>query len=128
RWTATRINEIPNQRRHSIIGPLTQKTTFASVSDGTSNTMMFAEKFMMPMDYGANSWVDGAGYMTDAHSANDRSTGYWEVRGYMTSNQQAGGSPVRAGSTLSPPSRDQNVPGFDDGNNFDAWSCQNDRG
>ncbi len=76
-WTATRINEIPNQRKHSIIGPLTFRTTFASVKDGTSNTMMIAEKFTMPQDYGDFSWVDQGGDFTDAHAANGRNTGYW---------------------------------------------------
>jgi prepilin-type N-terminal cleavage/methylation domain-containing protein len=112
-WTATRINEIPDIRKHSIIGPLTIRTTFASVKDGTSNTMMFAEKFMMPQDYGDFSWTDQAGYMTDAHSANGRSTGYWNDP-TMT--------PLRCQSMIGNPSKDQDVPGFNDGNNFDAWS------
>jgi prepilin-type N-terminal cleavage/methylation domain-containing protein len=129
-WTATRINEIPDIRKHSIIGPLKFKTTFASVRDGTSNTMMFAEKFMMPQDYGDFSWTDQAGYMTDAHSANGRSTGYWNDESMKPWRAQSYGGLTSDGHPkwLSNPARDQDVPGFNDGNNFDAWSCQNDRG
>src|SRR5260370_16600176 len=129
-WTATRLNEIPALRRHCIIGPLKFKTTFASVKDGTSNTMMFAEKFVQPQDYGSGDWGEGQGFYTDAHAGNARSTGFWNdpmVRSPQT--KSACLAPPPAHHSLSTPARDEDVPGFTDWNAFtalgDAASCQN---
>jgi prepilin-type N-terminal cleavage/methylation domain-containing protein/prepilin-type processing-associated H-X9-DG protein len=36
---------------HGVISARTLKVTFASITDGTSNTIMIAEKFMRPMNY-----------------------------------------------------------------------------
>ena len=36
---------------HGVISAMAPKVTFASVTDGTSNTFMIAEKFIRPMNY-----------------------------------------------------------------------------
>jgi prepilin-type N-terminal cleavage/methylation domain-containing protein len=36
---------------HGVISAMSPKVTFASVQDGTSNTLMIAEKFIRPMNY-----------------------------------------------------------------------------
>jgi prepilin-type N-terminal cleavage/methylation domain-containing protein len=127
-YCATRFNEITNGiARHSIIGPLTFKTTFASVKDGTSNTMMIAEKFVQPDDYGDNGWGDDEGIYTDAREDNGRNTGLWND--IKTPSNPSGRFPFLASSMGLPnPARDQNVPNNSDQNNWNDSSCGNARG
>jgi prepilin-type N-terminal cleavage/methylation domain-containing protein len=107
---ATRINEYTTNAKSSIIGPATARNTFASVKDGTSNTMMIAEKFMQPQDYDG-SWDDGSGYMIETEHENVRNTGFW--------NDPA--MNVIYNSVLSNPARDQNVYGPP----WDTWGNYN---
>ncbi|HEV2949938.1 MAG TPA: DUF1559 domain-containing protein [Gemmataceae bacterium] len=120
-YCATRINEITQgQAAHSIIGPITVKTTFASVKDGTSNTLMIAEKFVQPQDYGANGWVDDEGPFRDAIEDNGRNTGLWNDPKF----------PLTCSSVLSNPARDRDVavPDMTSWNNFSDSGCGNNRG
>ncbi len=128
---ATRINEYTGDARHNILGPTTARNTFASVKDGTSNTMMIAEKFVQPQDYGDNGWTDGDGYMIESEQDNVRNTGYWNDPAMI---QAGGGVPIWT-SALANPSRDQDVngPPWDTWGNYGAsadaskW-CGNMRG
>jgi prepilin-type processing-associated H-X9-DG protein len=54
--------------------------TFASILDGTSQTMAVAEKFMRPRDYG-DCCGDGFGIFASAHIASVRSTAYFNDDG-----------------------------------------------
>src|SRR5206468_10246101 len=108
-WTATRINEVTENRRHSIIGPLTFKTTFASIKDGSSNTMMFAEKFVQPQDYGNGDWGEGQRFYTDANAANARNTGYWNDPSFGSPQTKAAWADGTTIHFLSNPARDQDV-------------------
>jgi prepilin-type N-terminal cleavage/methylation domain-containing protein len=127
-YCATRFNEITNGiARHSIIGPLTFKTTFASVTDGTSHTLMIAEKFVQPDDYGDNGWGDDEGMYTDAREDNGRNTGLWSD--IKTTSNPSGRFPFLASSMGLPnPSPDKNVPNNSDQNNWNDSSCGNARG
>jgi hypothetical protein len=120
-YCASRINEITQgQARHSIIGPVTAKNTFASVKDGTSNTMMIAEKFTQPKDYGDDGWTDD-GFFGESEANNGRNTGYWNDPRF----------PATCRSVLSNPARDQDVNGspWDSwSQNFNDFSCGNVRG
>jgi prepilin-type N-terminal cleavage/methylation domain-containing protein len=119
-YCATRFNEITNGiARHSIIGPLTFKNTFAAVKDGTSNTMMIAEKFVQPVDYGDNGWGDDESLYGDARDDNGRNTGLWNDPRF----------PFEASSKGRPnPSPDKDLPDNADPNGWNDSSCGNARG
>jgi prepilin-type N-terminal cleavage/methylation domain-containing protein len=118
---ASRVNEYTPDARHNILGPNVSKNTFASVKDGTSNTMMIAEKFIQPQDYGG-AWTDSA-YMIESEEYNVRNTGYWNDPAY----------PLVFSSVLPNPSQDRDFapPPFDNWGNYSAadssW-CGNLRG
>jgi prepilin-type N-terminal cleavage/methylation domain-containing protein len=117
---ANRLDEVTSLARHSIIGPNTAKNTFASVKDGTSNTMMIAEKFVQPQDYGPNGWADDEGiYQSDNGEDICRNTGYWNDPAVLNTCR----------SLLSNPSRDQDLlgPPFDAWGNFNDGGCGNQR-
>jgi prepilin-type N-terminal cleavage/methylation domain-containing protein len=103
---ATRINEYTSDARNNILGPNTARNTFASVSDGTSNTMMIAEKFVQPQSYGG-AWDDGDGFMIESEHDNVRNTGLWNDPAMKNIYN----------SVLSNPARDQNV----NGPPWDTW-------
>ncbi len=111
---ATRINEYTSNASHNILGPNVAKNTFATVKDGTSNTMMIAEKFVQPQDYGG-SWDDSDGYMIESEHDNVRNTGYWNDPAMCAPN--APGQGIYC-SVLPNPSRDQDVKGPP----WDTWS------
>jgi prepilin-type N-terminal cleavage/methylation domain-containing protein len=114
-YCATRVNEFTSIARNSILGPMTARNTFASVADGTSNTMMFAEKFVQPRDYGDGGWDDNDApiYMESEHD-NVRNTGLW--------NDPAMKEVWR--SILANPARDQDVHGSM--GQWDSWGAYND--
>jgi prepilin-type N-terminal cleavage/methylation domain-containing protein len=119
---ANRCDEITSLARHSIIGPLTFKSTFASIKDGSSNTMMIAEKFMQPKDYGDNGWGDDDGVYTSVNGDDVfRNTGLWNDPAF---------NPPTCRSVLSNPARDQDVsnPDTSSWGNFSDNGCGNDRG
>jgi prepilin-type N-terminal cleavage/methylation domain-containing protein/prepilin-type processing-associated H-X9-DG protein len=122
-YCATRINEIRDLARHSIIGPMTFKTTFASIKDGSSNTMAISEKFMQPKDYADVGWTDD-GFFSQSSAANGRNTGLWNDPMFL---------PVTCQSILSNPAPDQDVgpPRVNaetSWSNFDDAGCENLRG
>src|SRR5260370_512310 len=86
---------------HGVIAPRRHgKVTFASVTDGTSNTLMIGEKFRDPSQY-ADGWGDGkrrgwvgGNYMNDARTT-----------GIMT-----GDPPGTCPMSLTNPPRDLNLP------------------
>jgi len=122
RWCASRFNEFTSEARHSIIGPNTFKTTFASVKDGSSNTMVIAEKFVQPRDYGDNGWSDEDGFYIETEQDNVRNTGFWSPKSSM---------PLVNTSVLRNPAQDQDVVGspWDSwSQNFDDGGCGNLRG
>ncbi len=47
---------------HGVISAMTPKVTFASVTDGTSNTLMIAEKFIRPKNYQGGEPGDRMGW------------------------------------------------------------------
>src|SRR5260370_161122 len=46
-WSAGTFNSIPQYARHSVIGPMMTRTTFASIKDGSSNTMVMEPSLML---------------------------------------------------------------------------------
>ncbi|HEV3258319.1 MAG TPA: DUF1559 domain-containing protein [Gemmataceae bacterium] len=66
--------------RHGVISVRATPVTFASILDGTSQTMAVAEKFMRPRDYG-DCCGDGFGIFASAHIASVRSTAYFNDDG-----------------------------------------------
>jgi hypothetical protein len=117
---ATRCNEITSLARHCVLGALTTRNTFASVKDGTSNTMMIAEKFVQPQDYGDNGWSDDEGIYTSINGEdNFRNTGYWNDPNFQ---------PATCQSLLPNPSRDRDITGspWDNwGQGFNDNGCGN---
>jgi len=93
-----------NGRDGVIINRAGGKITFASISDGTSNTMMFGEKFTQPMYYTRNpdGWTagDARGWLGGAFTSDRRSTGV------MTSNILSNNDSLK----LPNPSHDLNLP------------------
>jgi len=83
------------------------KHTFASISDGTSNTLLVAEKSVPTNSYNGGSWFDDTGPMEGADSDVNRATGALQVCLYGLN-----GTPC-----LPPPnaSKDQNL---DQGGNW----------
>ena len=77
---------------------MTYKTTFASIKDGSSNTMAISEKFMQPVDYGAVGWTDD-GFFGQSNATNGRNTGLWNDPTYPRTCQ----------SVLSNPAQDRDV-------------------
>jgi prepilin-type N-terminal cleavage/methylation domain-containing protein len=99
-WNADDFNKIPTYARHGIIGPTTAHNTFASVKDGTSNTMCVAEKFVQPINYGDGSGSDDdQGIFICLEDDNSRNTGLW--------NDPSMGDGQN--SWLRNPSQDQNI-------------------
>jgi hypothetical protein len=101
-WNYDDFDKIPQFANHSMIGPMIAHNSFASVKDGTANTMMIAEKFVQPNNYG-----DGAGSDDDngificVEDDNTRNTGVW--------NDPTLGDGHN--SWLQNPAHDQNLPG-----------------
>jgi prepilin-type processing-associated H-X9-DG protein len=79
------------------------KVTFASVTDGTSNTMAVGEKFMPTWAYDGWYFGDDKGGFHGYDNDNTRST----VNGNWPTN---GGAPLSAGLGFANPQRDFNVP------------------
>jgi hypothetical protein len=99
-WSASTFSAIPTFGRHSMIGPLTAHNTFASAKDGTSHTMMIAEKFVQPSQQGNNGGDDDQGIFINVEDDNTRNTGFW--------NDPSLGNGVN--SWLANPSRDRDLP------------------
>jgi len=57
-----------------VIGPLQLKITFASIKDGSSNTMVIAEKFVPPAGYNGGA-DDDNGFAMRSEDDNVRNTG-----------------------------------------------------
>ncbi|HEV3262219.1 MAG TPA: DUF1559 domain-containing protein [Gemmataceae bacterium] len=47
---------------HGVLSARSQKVTFASITDGTANTMVIGEKFVRPKDYGGGGQGDFMGW------------------------------------------------------------------
>ncbi len=73
-WGAWAFTFIPWEARRSVIGPMMTKNTFANVKDGTSNTMVIAEKWVPPGDY-AGGGEDDQGIYYRSEDDNVRNTG-----------------------------------------------------
>ncbi len=86
------------------------------MKDGTSHTMVVAEKFVQPDDYGDNGWADDSGIFGATDEDNTRSTGLWTDPAF----------PLLGRSILSNPARDQNTPNNSDQNNWNT-NCGNAR-
>jgi prepilin-type N-terminal cleavage/methylation domain-containing protein len=73
-WGAWAYTVIPSEARRSVIGPQQTKNTFANVKDGTSNTMVVAEKWVPPGDYQGGG-EDDQGIYYRSEDDNVRNTG-----------------------------------------------------
>ena len=76
-WGAWAFTFIPSEARRSVIGPQQSKLTFASVKDGTSNTMMVAEKWVPPAEYNGGGEDDNGIFMR-GEDDNVRNTGLYQ--------------------------------------------------
>ncbi len=74
-WGAWAFSFIPWEARRSVIGPMQTKITFASVKDGTSNTLVVAEKWVPPADYAGDNLEDEQGWYFLSDDDTMRSTG-----------------------------------------------------
>ena len=99
-WSANTFNLIPTFARHSVIGPMATRTTFASIKDGSSNTMVMTEKFIQPQNYFSDGSDDDQGVFQCDEDDTTRNTGLW--------NDPSLGDGVN--SWLSNPARDQDLP------------------
>jgi len=84
------------------------KHTFASVKDGTSNTMMVGEKFVPINDYGGGNGADDTGPMEGVDSDIIRSTATCQDFSFNTNDYQKGAPH----GPLSNPHQDINVDGW----------------
>jgi prepilin-type N-terminal cleavage/methylation domain-containing protein len=107
-WGASTFSYLPGEAAHSVIGHMMSKHTFASVKDGTSNTMIIAEKWVPPSEYGGGG-DDDQGCFIRAEDDNMRNTG--------VCTDPAGGNLT----VLSNPARDQERPDGPGGNNGGTW-------
>jgi prepilin-type N-terminal cleavage/methylation domain-containing protein len=100
-WSADVFDKIPQYARHSMIGPLTAHNTFASAKDGTSHTMMIAEKFVQPRHQGDQGGSDDdQGIFICVEDDNTRNTGLWNDPSLREGEN----------SWLPNPSRDRDLP------------------
>jgi len=100
-WGAWAYTFIPSEARRSVIGPMQSKITFASIKDGSSNTMVVAEKFVPPAGY-AGGADDDNGFAIRSEDDNVRNTGVFT----FTGSTPAAGSGDGWRSGLSNPARD----------------------
>ena len=107
--------------QHGVIAPRRHgKVTFASITDGTSNTLMIGEKFLEPQFYNGGwgdgirrGWV-GGNYMNDA-----RTTAVMLGQHMPPPPNGAGNQPKM---DLTNPARDANLPADNiDPTNNDTW-------
>ena len=92
-----------------IVNRRAGKITFASITDGTSNTMMIGEKFTQPQYYNSSpdAWhaQDSRGFLGGAFMSDRRSTGgQTQITDLIVIN----------------PARDQNVPQLKNGDDWHA--------
>jgi prepilin-type N-terminal cleavage/methylation domain-containing protein len=73
-WGAWAYAHIPWEARRSVIGPTSSKITFASIKDGSSNTMVVAEKWKQPAGYFGDG-MDDDGPFVRGEDDNMRITG-----------------------------------------------------
>jgi type II secretory pathway pseudopilin PulG len=73
-WGAWAHTFITSEARRSVIAPMQSKITFGSIKDGSSNTMVIAEKWVPPAWY-AGGGVDDNGIYFHAEDDNIRCTG-----------------------------------------------------
>jgi prepilin-type processing-associated H-X9-DG protein len=109
-WGSGVFINLPGDARRGVIGINTSKTTFASISDGSSNTMIIAEKFVQPRNYFGDGSDDDDGPFTRTEDDNTRCTGLW--------NDPSLGDGVN--SWVSNPARDQNLK-QPNGNDANSW-------
>lgn len=109
-WNSATFAEIPSFARHSVIGPMNTKNTFASVKDGTSNTMMVAEKFVQPRNYFSDGSDDDQGVFQCTEDDDYRSTGLWNDPSFGDGEN----------SWVSNPSRDVDLK-QPNGSNANSW-------
>jgi prepilin-type processing-associated H-X9-DG protein len=76
------------------------KNTFASIKDGSSNTMVLAEKFVQPKEYQGSGSDDDDGPFTCTEDDNTRNTGLWNDPSFRDGEN----------SWLSNPAPDQDLP------------------
>jgi prepilin-type N-terminal cleavage/methylation domain-containing protein len=62
-WAAWATTWITGEARRSVIAPMQSKVTFASIKDGSSNTMVVAEKWKQPQGYGGDGMDDDGPWM-----------------------------------------------------------------
>src|SRR5438876_3637228 len=110
-WSSATFAEIPQYARHSVIGPMMTKTTFASIKDGSSNTMVMAEKFIQPQHYFMGGSDDDQGIFQCTEDDNYRSTGLW--------NDPSLGQGEN--SWVANPSRDQDLGKLPNGDLKQSW-------
>jgi prepilin-type N-terminal cleavage/methylation domain-containing protein len=101
-------------------GELTRHT-FASVKDGTSNTMLVGEKFVMPSCYQGNCGGDDNGPFEGTDEDIIRSTATAQDTSFDSGNYTQGAphSPL-----FGNPARDANVPGDPNGWSGVGWAAQ----